>query len=108
MPEWMPVFECRVVPDRDAAHVKPVGELDIATIGVVDERLRELRSAGFSTLVLDVGSITFIDSTGIHLLVRWSQEASQDGFAFSLAGRSEPVERVLSLTGLRDRLAFLD
>jgi anti-sigma B factor antagonist len=106
MPEWMPAFECRVVPDRDRAHVQPVGELDIATIGVVEERLRELRAAGFSALVLDMGAVTFIDSTGIHLLLRWSEEASQDGFAFSLAGRSEPVERLLTLTGLRDRLPF--
>ena len=40
-------FRVEVYPERDSVRVVPVGEVDIATVGEIDARLRELSQAGF-------------------------------------------------------------
>lgn len=58
-------------------------------------------------VVLDLREVSFIDSSGIALLVGLDGDAHRDGFAVSiLAG--EAVLRVIDLCGLRDRLPLRD
>jgi hypothetical protein len=41
---------------------RPVGELDLATVGIVDAELADLWAVGFSSLVLDLrGSLPRLD-----------------------------------------------
>jgi anti-sigma B factor antagonist len=99
-------FRCDVEPDRDRAIVRPVGELDLATVGVVDARLLELRDAGFRNLLLDLTRLTFFDSSGIHLLLHWSRVAAQDGVTFAVAV-GERARRPLELTGALELLVIV-
>lgn len=107
-PDLPPPFDCQVHPNRDHVLVRPVGELDIATAGMVDEQLYELTDSGFKRVVLDLGSLTFLDSTGLRLLVKWTQESQSNGVDFVLLRGDETIERVLDISGLRESLRFAD
>jgi anti-anti-sigma factor len=82
----------------------PHGELDMATVGAVEQKLRELLDSGSRTLVLDLGGLSFMDSSGLHLVARWSAEASRDGFAFQLEPGPPAVQRVFELAGMTGEL----
>ena len=99
-------FSCEVIPERDHVVVRPRGELDMATIGVVEQELRHLQRSGFRTLVLDLSELTFMDSTGLHLAVRWTNEAAQDGFVFEIEPGSPAVMRVFALAEMTHGLPF--
>jgi anti-sigma B factor antagonist len=101
-------FLCEVQTERDAVRVSPVGELDLATVPTLDARLGELREAGFRQLIVDLGRLEFIDSTGLRLLLRYDAEARQDGFSFSLTRGPAAVQRVFELSGTFGLLTFTD
>ena len=99
-------FTCEVTPRRDHVVVRPVGELDMATVGAVEEELRELLDSGFHRLVLDLGGLTFMDSTGLHLAMRWTAEAARDGFSFEIEPGAPKVQRVFELAEPAHGLSF--
>ena len=99
-------FTCEVTPERDRVIVAPRGDLDMATVGVVERELRRLHEAGFRAILLDLRGLTFMDSSGLHLVMRWATEASQDGFAFELERGPRAVQRVFDLAALTDELPF--
>jgi anti-sigma B factor antagonist len=99
-------FHCEVTPERDQVVVRPRGELDMATVGQVEQELRHLRRSGFRTLVLDLGGLTFMDSTGLHLAMRWANDAAQDGFSFEIEPGPPPVMRVFALAEMTHGLPF--
>jgi anti-anti-sigma factor len=103
-----PRFECLVEPDRDHVLVRPQGELDMATVPEVDSNVEELVNSGFTNVVLDLAGLTFMDSTGLRLLVKWTQTARGDGMSFRLLPGSPAIDRVLDISGLRDELEFAD
>jgi anti-sigma B factor antagonist len=103
-----PRFECLVEPDRDQVVVRPQGELDMATVPQVDEQVRELVESGFKKVVIDLGSLTFLDSTGIRMLLQWTATADTDGIDFALLPGTGAVERVLDITGVRQHFHFID
>jgi len=99
-------FTCNVTPERDHVMVAPRGELDMATVGVLEQELRRLRESGFSKIVLDLGGLSFMDSSGLHLVIRWSADASRDGFVFELEPGPPTVQRIFELAAVIDRLPF--
>ena len=101
-------FRCHVVPDRERVIVRPVGELDLATVGHVEAPLAELEEAGFAELVLDLRETTFLDSTGVHLLIRHTRTAREHGHCFTIVAQDGPVLRALELTGLMHQIPVVD
>src|SRR5205807_172173 len=97
-------FRCEIEPRRTAVHVRPVGEVDLATVPTVENELRELRAAGFTNLVLDLREVRFLDSTGVHLILEWHASTEADGISFALIAGPPAVQRVLDLSGLTERL----
>lgn len=78
------------------------GELDLSNVGTVETALEEVQTEGVEVLV-DLGPLEFLDSTGIALLVRaiGSEGAARISF---LPSRSDGVCRLLNLTGLDQRM----
>ena len=99
-------FSCEVIARGDHVVVRPRGELDMATIGVVEQELRQLQRAGSRSLVLDLSGLTFMDSTGLHLAMRWASEAAQDGFTFEIEPGPPAVMRVFALAEMTHGLPF--
>ena len=99
-------FTCEVKREDGRAVVSPRGELDMATAGAVDQELRELRRAGVANILLDLGGLTFMDSSGLHLITKWVSEASKDGFELELEPGPPAVQRIFDLTAMSDSLPW--
>ena len=99
-------FRCEVEPDREAVLVRPVGPLDLVTAPVVDAQLAELWPVGYARLVLELREVTFLDSSGLRLLVAWDVQGAADGVAFIIVPGSAFVRRVLQVAGVADRLTY--
>jgi anti-anti-sigma factor len=87
-------------PAREAVVVRPAGELDLSNVEVLQSQLEELASRGLLKLVLDLGGLGFIDSTGLKLVLEWAQRSQLDGFDFSLVVPDGKVKRTFELAGL--------
>jgi anti-sigma B factor antagonist len=101
-------FRCDVEPHRETVRIRPVGELDLATVDLVEEQLRELRAAGFTAVTLDLREVRFLDSTGLRMILLWDADARADGFAFRLIAGPPAVRRLFDLTRTTERLDFVD
>jgi anti-sigma B factor antagonist len=101
-------FHCETGRDGDTAWARPVGELDLDTAPRLEETLATLRAEGRPRLVLDLRKLTFMDSTGLRLVIRWDGVARKEGFAFAIVPGPDVVQRVIRLTGMDDQLTVTD
>jgi anti-sigma B factor antagonist len=79
--------------------VTPAGEIDIATAPQLKSRLVGLLGEGFSRLVVDLSEVSYLDSTGLGVLVAFSRRLPEDG-EVALAQPPGAVSRLLEITGL--------
>ena len=101
-------FRCEVSREDGAATVRAVGALDLATVPVLDDQLAELRDAGFRRLILDLRGLHFMDSSGLHCILKYDSLARNDGFSIELVQGGRAVQRVFELTGTTAHLPFID
>lgn len=101
-----PTFRLSTRNDGERVIVVAHGELDLATVPQLEHAVQELRSSGVRAVVLDLRELGFMDSTGVRLLLQLDAESRADGFAFSIIDSDGPVRRVLTLTGVADRLRY--
>ncbi len=80
------------------------GELSLAEAPTLEHQLQEVLDAATADVVLDLGGIEFIDSTGLGVLVRAHQRASERGISFRVCNARTQARRLLSLTGLEGLL----
>jgi anti-anti-sigma factor len=86
-----------------AGHrIAPAGELDIATVPLLEAAFEAVAATAVARIVLDLSEITFIDSTGIQLLLKFSERCN--GAERLEIVPSVSIERLLDITGLRDQL----
>jgi anti-sigma B factor antagonist len=85
------------------------GDLDVASAGSVEQRLVELEGPDApSDLVLDLRGLSFIDSTGLSLLINADSRARKAGRRVTIvSGRGAP-RRLLATTGLIGRLDVVE
>jgi anti-anti-sigma factor len=102
------MFSCDVGRNGRSAWVRPAGDLDLDTVHRVESALAELRDEGVGSLVLDLRELTFMDSTGLRLVIRWQTAAREDGFDFAIVPGPEVVQRVFRLTGMDGHLTSAD
>jgi anti-anti-sigma factor len=100
-------FRCDVVPERDRVRVALVGELDMATAPQLERTLRESLDAGFDHVVVDLGGLEFIDSTGLAVLLDSHGAAGNGSFRLDVWPGSPAVRRIFELTGALDVLSFV-
>ena len=98
-------FTVEVQRHGDVAIVEPRGELDVATAPTLSAILEEIKSA--ARLVLDLRGLSFIDSSGLHLLVALHQRAQHDGFQLALVAPTPPVDKAIQVSGLGKTLPFV-
>lgn len=76
------------------------GEVDLAAAGDVRSCLRDLMVDGNTHVLVDLRAVTFMDSTGLGMLVAARKQARVFRGSFGLVAPSPPVAKVLSLTAL--------
>jgi anti-anti-sigma factor len=98
-----------VTVDRQGSNVTvaPSGEIDLATVRLVTEAI-EASGEPFVQLILDLRNVSFIDTSGLRLVLELNQRAERDGFGLTIVRGSRAVQRVFEISGLEDRLPFVD
>ena len=90
--------EVREAPD--CTYVCPAGELDVAESGRIEREVDELLDAGCAVVVLDMRELTFIDSSGVHELLRCLDATRASGSQLALVLEPGPVRRALEVCGV--------
>jgi len=86
-------------PDGDATTLVVVGEVDLATASQLRDAALNALNGAAGGLHLDLTGVTFMDSTGIHVLVATRRRAELLGRAVTLEA-SRRVQRTLTLCGV--------
>jgi anti-sigma B factor antagonist len=100
-------FRLEVEPERDLARVCPVGEVDLATAPSVHARVQELASDGFTRVTLDLREVTFLDSSGLRMVLALCASAEADHWEFRVIEGPRDVQRVFELTGVAPMVPFV-
>lgn len=104
----LPSFRCTLRHSgRDAAWVRVVGELSIATAPQLEQTLHKAQLRA-RRVVLDLRELTSIDFAGIRVVVAASNHGRHAGAHLVLVRGPSQVDRVFTLTGASDALEIVD
>lgn len=102
-----PVFQILESDAGEALRLSLTGDLDVLTAPELDQRLTALRAAK-TPVLLDLSGVEFIDSTGLHLLIRTVGEARIKRWGLQIDPDVSPqVMRLLKLVHV-DRFVIGD
>ena len=76
------------------------GEVDVYTAPALRDRITDLLDAGQHQLVVDLGGVEFLDSTGLGVLVAGLNRTREVGGTLSLVCPQERVLKLFRITGL--------
>ena len=76
------------------------GEVDVYTAPRLRERLVELVDGGARNVVVDLGRVDFLDSTGLGVLVGALKRLRAAGGTFGLVCAKEPLLKIFRITAL--------
>jgi anti-sigma B factor antagonist len=92
----------------DADVIAVTGELDIGTVEDVERALAQAESGDAARIVLDLSGLTFMDSTGVRLVLAAHARSRADSNRLRLIRGGPSVQRVFELSGIADTLPFVD
>ena len=85
--------------EGSCAVVTVIGEIDLGTASELsDAAVGAMREVG-PNLVLDLSGVTFMDSTGLKVLLAVHKRAELSGGRLVLAGATRSVDRIVKITG---------
>jgi anti-sigma B factor antagonist len=84
------------------------GELDLASSPALREELERTIDGGAELVILDLRELVFMDSTGLSVVVKAHQRALDAGRRFAVVRGGKQVQRLLTLTGVGERLIVVD
>jgi len=96
-----PLLDVEVTTGGNRSKVSVAGELDAASAGELEAVLAAQVSAS-AEVELDLGSVSFIDSSGLRALLVAQQTATDGGGSLILVATTPAVDRLLELTGLNE------
>ena len=96
-------FSVTVLPLDERMCVIVAGELDLATAGRIEAEVAALLDAGCAVVEIDLRALEFIDSSGIHELLRCRDRAADRGVLLRLLLVPGPVLRALTICAVLDR-----
>ena len=89
-------------PASGTALVVLSGEMDIVSARSFTEAMTELERSSPDGVVIDVGGLTFVDSSGINALVQAARNVEDRGGRAVLAAPDTHVQRVFEITRVGD------
>jgi anti-anti-sigma factor len=96
-----------VIPQGTTSTIQLRGECDLAEQEKLRAAVREVFASGPEHLVLDLSGLSFIDSTGIRVVIEAYRRARDEGVRLKICPGAGQVARVFELCGLTSRLPFL-
>ena len=89
--------------ERGVVIAAVAGDIDLSTVAGLRERLSGLVDSG-QPLILDLNRVTFIDSTGLGVLVATARRAAVHGATLHAVCSRAQTRKLLWLTGVDRRI----
>jgi anti-anti-sigma factor len=83
-----------------AVRITLTGEIDLSRFDELDGVLASAQRKSPPVLEIDLGSVSFMDSQGLNLLVHAHQRAAENGHCVLIVDPNPTIQRLFRLTGL--------
>jgi anti-anti-sigma factor len=107
-PRDLGALRMRSIRDGDTHHINLAGELDLATAAAVEHELRRVELTDAHVTAIDLRELTFIESTGIRLILEAYMRSSEGGHRLVVVRGSEAIQRLFRTCDVERRLPFVD
>jgi anti-anti-sigma factor len=94
--------------DGDVHTIRLFGELDLASAAEVEDELKALEATDAAAIIVDLAGLTFIDSTGIRLLIAAEVRSRADSNRLRVLRGPASVQRVFEICAVDGFLPFAD
>jgi anti-anti-sigma factor len=84
----------------EATSFRPIGELDLATVGEFQTALLGFAEEGERIVALDLSALTFVDATGLAAIVALERQLRTQQRVLALRDPSPMMKWLLDATGL--------
>ena len=102
------MFRIDTLDSESRITIEFAGELDSATCVDLVSRFEEaIEALGGRELVLDLGDVSFIDSSGMRAIIAVERRADEEQIALALLPPPTEVSELLQITGITDRVALM-
>ncbi len=91
-----------------ASVVSAVGEVDVFSAPDLDAALEAALAGGSARLVVDLSGVSFLDSTGLGVLVKALKGARDAGGSLHLVVASDRIRKIFEITGLDASMSIFD
>jgi anti-anti-sigma factor len=95
----MSLLRLKTLHAPDSTVVSTRGDIDIATSQTLDDYLMTLINEGRYNIVLNFSHTSYLDSTGLAVLLRAHKKLRENGGQLSVIGCLPQVKRVFSMVG---------
>jgi anti-sigma B factor antagonist len=96
----------RISIDRRPSGWSVAGELDASTSSTLSAAFAEL-PATIAQIDVDLGGVTFIDSSGLRVLIALNDRVTGEGGRVVVSSPSNSVRRLLEITGLESTFGVI-
>lgn len=101
------LFEIENEWDGECVRVVTTGELDLATSPQLEQEMRAVLARGARRVVIDMAKLTFVDSSGLRVLIGLYERSKEDGWELALTSPSEQARAVFRISGAEEHLPFV-
>lgn len=102
------LFEIDTEWDGEQVRVLTAGELDLATSPQLEQEMDTILARGARQVTIDMAKITFVDSSGLRVLIGLHERSTEDGWELALTFPSEQARTVFRISGAEAHLPFVD
>ena len=95
---FAPQFAARIDSRNGIANIALSGELDMATVPMLNGYLAQFEGDGVTAIMLDLREITFLDCSALHAFLAARDRAKTNGQRLILIGASPVAGRLFALT----------
>ncbi|HWT94674.1 MAG TPA: STAS domain-containing protein [Solirubrobacteraceae bacterium] len=106
MPTATPLFGFRSSGSATAQVVTCTGELDLAAADAAGTAFASAFDARPEEVLVDLTGLTFLDSTGVRLMLEAHRRATDAGVRLTILPGPEPVHAIFRICGLDHTLPF--
>jgi len=104
----MKLLELTTETEGTTVRLVLTGQLDIAGASRVERELERIEQEPPATIVLDLRALTFMDSTGLRVILAADGRAREQARRLVLVRGSDTVQRIIEMTRLDERLEIVD
>lgn len=101
------LFEIESKWDGECVRIVTVGELDLATSPQLEQEMGAVLARGARRVTIDMTKLTFVDSSGLRVLIGLYERSTEDGWALALTPPSEQARAVFRISGAEEHLPFV-